>query len=198
VLNSRVNEINHYICLYWGKILVEISVAFFFLVVCGWVILLGGIMRSPFATLLSVSPVLLFIQIWYNRTFNYNEIREALRVHWKGDDLEKSHRRAKTVVRIMGIIPIVLVMATLIIGQICIAQYNIHITLLGAGFDKVVASNWYSQVYYVTYYLSVLTATFGILPPHMTRRIGEQTTAFVIGLVRKIMRVVSRVFRTFD
>ena len=60
-LDSQPAEIKWYTSLFFGKLLIASSVLVFFVVVCLWVVLLGGIMSSPFASLLSMSPMVILL-----------------------------------------------------------------------------------------------------------------------------------------
>lgn len=172
-LDSTPKEIVEYKRIYKGKLLLGFSVLLFFLVVCLWVLVLGGIMSSPFASLLSISPVLLSIQYFRDKTTNYDKILDALRPHWNNvsdEDLNRKNRVAKYVISSLGMLPLGVVIVTLVGGQIWISCFDGHLLLLGNAFQEVIASTWYRKVYYCIFYMSVVIAAFGVMPQSATEK----------------------------
>lgn len=176
-LNSRFEEITNYFSLFYGKILIECSVLVFFLVVCLWVIVLGGIMRSPFACLLSMSPILLMIQLLRDKSDDYDALLGAFEPFWNTKtvtSISENDIIARKIIFWMQVAPIMLIVSTLLIGQYLISQYNIHEAILGNGFREVIESKWYYRLYYFCYYLSVVIAAIGVIPSEETKKLTQK------------------------
>lgn len=177
VQETRLKDLNRYASLFWGKILIGLAVLFFFAVICGWVILLGGIISSPFASALSMSPILLTIQLFRDRELNYRALYKNVGTRWaskKGMRAKNTHILMTRLVFILGLSPIVLVITTLIFGQACVSFLEAHKALLGTAYEKIVSSSWYFRVFFATYYLSVFIAVCGVLPRSFTTRLTHK------------------------
>jgi len=172
VQKRYLKDLSRFFSLFIGKILINFSVLLFFLVVCSWVILLGGIISSPFATILSISPVLLTIQFIQDHKIDFDNIYKMIN---KDKNISlRSKNTTKKVVLLSSFIPIFVVCLTLIIGQYCISNYNLHEYLLNNKFCEILKSDWYTKVYFFTYYFSVFIAAFGVLPKNITRSITNK------------------------
>lgn len=173
VTRSNIKDIQKYSSLFYGKILIEISVIFFYLVICWWVILLGGIITSPFAALLSMSPILLLVQFFRDRNQEYDKFYNTIKEKWESlhkNQQIKSHNFIKRTIIVLSSIPLILVVLTLSIGQ----YISSHFPILPNDIDVIISSHWYVTVYHCIYYISVFIAIFGILPQHQLQIITRK------------------------
>lgn len=177
VLDCNLANLSRFFSLFIGKMLISASVLLFFMVVCAWVILLGGIMSSPFATILSISPVLLTIQFIQDRKIDFNEIYNAVNQYWvtiNSDSDLAGKKFTERIVLFASFFPILLVIITLVVGQYYISNHGLHELLLNNNFSAIIATDWYSHVYFFTYYFSVAIAAFGVLPKNVTQNITHK------------------------
>jgi hypothetical protein len=173
ILDCNLGNLSRFFSLFIGKILISLSVFLFFMVICSWVILLGGIMSSPFATILSISPVLLTVQFVQDRKIDFNSIYQAINNEWLSINSNSNlsgKKFTEKIVLFSSFIPILIVLVTLIVGQYYISNHGLHEMLLSNSFSDIISTEWYRHVYFFTYYISVAVAAFGVLPKNVTRR----------------------------
>lgn len=181
VLDITIGDLGYFVCLYIPKLLISVSVLLFYTVVCAWVVLLGGITCSPFAALLSMSPVLLMIQIWRDRGADLDAYYCVCQKAWQDGQRQGwvlSRWCAKWIVLGLSACPLVLVVGTLILGQVAVVRWEVHRLLLGDAVEKLPTSAWYVSMYYWLYYMSVVIAVFGVAPSAPLRRIWRVLEGF--------------------
>lgn len=169
-LNKDIDEITRYHCIFRSKNLINISVILFFLIVSIWVIFLGGIMTSPFATLLSMSPILLSIQLFREKRFKIDKILIILANNQKRritDHDKQKWRIYKRINKSLGFFPLILITITLILGY-----YDLSI--IKCKIIEISKTTWFFRLYRITYYISVFIAIFGVLPREWTNRISKK------------------------
>jgi len=172
VQECNLGNLSRFFSLFIGKVLISLSVFLFFMVICSWVILLGGIMSSPFATILSISPVLLTIQFFQDHKIDFNKIYEVVNQEWLAINSNTNlagKELTEKIVLFSSLIPILIVIITLIVGQYYISNQGLHELLLNNKFSDIIATEWYKHVYFFTYYFSVAIAAFGVLPKNVTK-----------------------------
>ena len=177
VQDCNLANLSRFSSLFIGKILISISVFLFFMVICSWVILLGGIMSSPFATILSISPILLTIQFIQDHKIDFDRIYSAVNQHWVAINSNTNlsgKESTEKIVLFSSFFPILIVIITLIVGQYFISYHGLHELLLNNKFSDIIATEWYRHVYFFTYYFSVVIAAFGVLPKNVTKRITHK------------------------
>ena len=173
ILSKKPSEINKFCSLFYGKIFLNLSVMLFFFVVCMWVMVLGGILSSPFAMLLAMSPILLTIQYFRDRHVDYQKLVKILGKYICGNPncTVPDAKTVKMYVEVTASIPIFVVIVTLSVGQFFVETVNLPNYLLTNELENILKTNWYYVVYYLTYYLSIIIASFGVLPSKITRNL---------------------------
>ena len=176
ILSEEVAEVRRYVSLFYGKMLIGVSVLLFYVVVCWWILLLGGITLSPFAALLSMSPILLLVQAFRDRNRFYDSFYETIKDEWcsyhQGQPI-RGHQGIKWTLIVLNFCPLSLVLLTLFAGQWAVCRFSVHETMLGGSVTLVTGSGWYVNVYHVIYYLSVLIAVFGVMPQGVLQKISR-------------------------
>jgi len=176
IMSEEVEHIKRYFSLFYGKILLGVSVLLFYIVVCWWVLLVGGITLSPFSTLLSMSPILLLIQMFRDKNSFYDSFHDTIKEDWESshnNQVIRGHTTVKWTLIILNSFPLIIVVATLIIGQWAVCKLGIHEIILGKKIDLITNTEWYVMVYHVIYYLSVLIAIVGVMPPTLLQKISR-------------------------
>lgn len=166
IRNLRVNKLRSYWVIYRGKLLLDFAILIFFMVVCAWVIGLGGITRSPFSAFLCLSPAILLITWFNDQPTRYNEVYSALTDYRPKLATQAIHDRVRKVVRVAGFLPLVVVLLTLILGQVAVARFAVYKWFLGGELQLrlVLQTSWYYKVYYAIYALSAAVVIFGSIP----------------------------------
>jgi len=176
VSQSSTKEIEGYFSLFKGKFILMISILLFFMVISMWFMVLGGIVSSPFASLLTISPILLTIQWVRDRPTNYDKILWAIKPHLIGaaDCGTKRHDIIKWVIALIGAAPIIVIVATITCGEFLIIRLELHKTLTSNSFEDITASQWYLRAYIITYFFSIVVAAFGAVPQHITQQLAKK------------------------
>ena len=176
VKNLHVRRIQNYWIVYKGKLLLDIAILLFFCVVCLWVVGLGGVTRSPFSAILCLSPALILIPWFTDRRRWYDDVYSAIVAHNKKLADANTHRWVRRTMRILGVAPLIVVLLTLVFGQMAVAKLSAHQWFLAGDLEPVLSTAWYYSVYYALYYLSAAIAIFGMtffnVPvPHFLQRL---------------------------
>ena len=177
IRDVQINRFRNYWAIFYPKLLLGVSIFFFYLVICFWVITLGGIMSSPFSTLLSMSPILLMIQFFRDSRRSYDRIYITVNKALKQFKIRIPKSTHVCVIRLLfvtRVVPIIIVILTLTLGQCSVIYFNVHHYMLSNTFDRILLSDWYCHVYHFLYYLSVIIALVGVLPADITARIWEK------------------------
>lgn len=161
ISNIPVSQFNRCRFIFLPKLLINISLICFFMTISLWIFFLGGIINSPFASLLSMSPILMSIQIFRERKNHYNFLyKKIYSINQRIITLHKWNRLQK-IVRFFGFLPILIIILTLVLGWInfdFIKKIN-----------DLQETNWFSALYHCIYYFSVLIAFVGVLPDEKTK-----------------------------
>jgi len=177
LVKNKVDNINNYLSIYYPKILLGVSVALYFILLSWWVFILGGVLKSPFASLLSVSPIILIIQYVNDEKNNYNKMYVIYKKHngtsFDEKKLKIYHRRIRRVLIIISIVPIITVIAVLIMGEYLVGYLHMHLAIVGTGYKSILDSKWYESIAYIAYYLTVVIAAIGVLDPAITRKMSR-------------------------
>jgi hypothetical protein len=173
---TMTDELEGYYSLYKGKIALMVSVVLFFVVISLWFIILGGIVSSPFASLLTISPILLTIQCIRDRPINYDRILWAIKPHLSGKAAVgiSHHDFIKRLILILGILPVFVIGSTVTVGEALIVKIKIHEKLTLNKFESIVQTAWYLRVYIAVYFISIAIAVFGMTPQRITRKITKK------------------------
>lgn len=177
VLHTNVKEVNIN-TIFYAKTLIGVSIILSFITLCFWVILLGGVLKSPFASILSVSPILLIIQYFRDRNDKkaYKKILVIL-----NEDSDNEHPKATGWVRKfiaitekISIVPILIVIITITIGEFLSTMFHPSSFLLNGKLNIILRSNRFHILCYIVYYSSILVVVYGIMPREVTRRLSRK------------------------
>jgi hypothetical protein len=148
------------------KIALNISIIFFFMVITGWIVALGGIKNSPYATLLSMSPILITIQLF--RDWKMNENRMFVIVYAQ-DTANKKHnkknwRKLENRTKGLAYVPLFFILLSLILSH-CNFDF-LHTKLISN-------TTWFNVLYYIVYYFSIFIAFYGTLSVKSIKRLSK-------------------------
>jgi hypothetical protein len=179
VRNLLVREIKSYWTLLKAKLLLNLAILLFFGCVCIWVVALGGVTRSPFSSLLCLSPAVLLLSWSRDDVSNYDAIYRAVSARNKQLPGKRSFDCARRLVRLLGFAPLLIIGATISAGQVGVARIAIHTWFLSGDLGPLLQTDWYYRVYYTLFYLSAAVTIFGALPVDYTswksvKRLGRQ------------------------
>ncbi len=171
VQNDDIKEFDTPIRIFYAKISISISGILTFTAVCLWVLFLGGVLKSPFASTFSISPLLITVQYFRDKDdfHTYERILCILSKHSDDDGkyLKWGQKFIQTT-RPISIVPIVIVILTITVGEFAIARPIYKV--LGS----ILELNQSNRSYYIIYYLSVFIATSGVIPKKITKKITRQ------------------------
>lgn len=177
LITVPIDSLRNYWFIFFPKLFLGVSIIFFYLVICFWIIALGGIMSSPFSTLLSISPILLMIQFFRDKHRSnhriYITVNKALKP-FKIKIPKSTHVHVIKTLYLIQLVPIIIVILTLILGQFSVIYFNVHLYFLSDTFNTILKSDWYCHSYHFLYYLSVIIAVVGVLPTNITERIWAE------------------------
>jgi len=176
VAKCMTNDLEMYCALYIGKLTLMLSVFLFFTVISLWFMILGGVVSSPFASLLTISPILLTVQWARDRPSNYDKILWAIRPYLSSKAAVGTsyHKIIKWLILILGILPIFVIISTVTVGEALIVKLKIHDKLTQNNFESIVQTSWYVRVYIAVYFISMAVAVFGTVPQRITRKITKR------------------------
>lgn len=179
---SKLEEISNRYKLLIPKWLLEMGIFLVFSVVCFWVFILGGILKSPFGAILVISPFFFIIEFvrwrdiskYKNLALKWREIKKKD----KGLDeitLEKEIKwyRYTNYINILIVIVIIL---TVSVGEYVVKAYNVNLLFLGSkmNYEMIVKTTWFLVLSYIFYYISLLIVLYGKSPPDITRNITKK------------------------
>jgi hypothetical protein len=174
---SPCSLVRSYWQVYSAKYSLDLGLVLLFGAVGAWVISLGGITRSPFACILSLTPAIFLITCLRDRKKDYEAVFSALEHHLTIKQAPAQHAAARRTSRILGVIPLVAVGLTMTLGQCLVARLALHDRILPppGTVAKVAATQWYVEVYYTIFFLSVGLAFYGGLWSHVnfTKKLSE-------------------------
>lgn len=176
VSKCLTKELGGYFSIFAAKFILMVSILLFFVVVSMWFLVLGGIVSSPFASLLTISPILLTIQWLNDRPNSYDKILWVIKPHLVGYAVlgTARHNVIKWAIVLVGAAPIIVIIVTITVGQILVISLEIHNILTINKFEEIATSSWYLRVYITIYFLSILIAAFGVVPRHLTRLLTKK------------------------
>jgi hypothetical protein len=151
------------------------------LLISFWVVLLGGVLRSPFSVLLALSPLYYLVELtWPEKRLTllqvmeiWKEARTQAQMPTKGGEHVRFYNRLINWLTVAG--P-VLIAITLLPGEFAISRYSLHTELLGSTtrFEAILQSYWYVVVFRFAYYVSVGAAVVGVLPPETRAKLIDR------------------------
>lgn len=161
------------------KLLINSAMLLFFLVICFWVISLGGILTSPYADLLAVSPIYL---IWQILRREEEGLYQRILEDWRKvvNDKEETKKDIATTylrwIRILQWSPLVIICLTVSLGEVLIRKINFHMFILGKhDTAPIFDSMWYLATSYTVYFVAVLSTILGVFPKEIKDSIARKT-----------------------
>ena len=191
ILDKNVYSIKHYSYILFSRFTINIAIILFFFVVCMWVIILGGILNSPFASLLTISPIIIFVQL-FDAKIDYDKIFEVFeKVKNQGKTSRKMHHKPSLnkFMYLFEITPALLVFLTIICGEILINKCNLTHEILKTEYEKIFSSNPINTLHYIVFCLSILIAIFGIIPDTRSRNFSEKILNIFTSIISRIFKI---------
>ncbi|MEJ7623809.1 MAG: hypothetical protein WKF34_07430 [Pyrinomonadaceae bacterium] len=170
-LNLQLDEIKNPAMILIPKFLLTVSISIFFLTIGIWIVILGGIWSSPYAALLSVSPILYGVQMLYAESAQREACLRFIDSYEQeqGDSHEDSFMTWYRRNNIFSYLPLLVVALLLVVGYRRIDLFEDF----EGGLIAVLDTNWYYFTYAVIYYSSVVLAIGATLPVTTTKRITK-------------------------
>lgn len=166
----------------YPKIMLEIGVLVVFGVICFWVVALGGVLSSPFGSLVVVSPI--FFVIEYLR---WRDVRKYMKMvsdisatesdsYHQGEDrqLKKIERRLIKAINALNLCVVGFILVTVTFGEYFVQRYNLHLQYNQEAIIQLIGTPWKLNLSYLVYYFSVLATFFNVLPPKYTAAITKK------------------------
>ena len=163
--NKRKNHID---MLFLPKLLISCSTAIFFMMLCAWVVILGGILDSPYSSLLTVSSIFIIFN-----ALTSQDIEEFTALFESSDDSDEIlFRRNIKIIKFLSYMPFVMVFITVIVFECYLlieGRDAIMIMLLmESDVDKIITdfreTKWYVIVAYLTYYFALIGVLITLIP----------------------------------
>ncbi|TSA24629.1 hypothetical protein D4R71_06765 [bacterium] len=174
LLNLKISELKHSYKLLIPKTLLSLGVIILFSIICYWVLHLGGILKSPFGSILVISPLFLTLEFirWKDKN-KYHLISQII-----NKDKEDNSNKGKLLeyLNYINIFVILLVLSTTTIGEMVVKKYDIQFILCANKIEyiKIISSNWCIFLGYFFYYFSLLCTFISILSPDTTRELSKK------------------------
>jgi hypothetical protein len=179
---KQIDWIHDLFPIFCPKVLISFSVFLFFIVVCLWIFVLGGIIRSPFGDLLTVSPIYLIWQSLRDRDVRaYNRFYGA----WSGtsqhglakDKRKELYRSYLKIVRALDISPLWVILVTVSVVEVGVRLLGLHRYFLGDNNSKVIFdTTWYIVVSYVVFVVAVTSTLSSVYPEEFKKQFDRLLT----------------------
>lgn len=143
----------------------------FFLALCIWITLLGGVLKSPYSSLLTISLLfMLMTSLFSDDEKAYRELLLKLNIQTQENRVSEEIRRIKR----WQIFPFVIVAITAIAGEILInflgVEKVLNTTFYPIQQTKIFETEWYITTSYITYYCSLFAALVSTVPPNKRKK----------------------------
>ncbi len=171
-LNLPLNEIRNPNKILTPKFLLTFSISIFFLNIGMWIVVLGGIWSSPYAALLSVSPVLYGLQMLYVEAGHKRACIQFIETYdmEMGVDHKSSFMKSYERHKYFSYLPLLIISISLIVGYQRIDLFRDF----EGGLTAVLNTDWYQITYALIYYLSVVLAIGGTMPATKTKKVTKK------------------------
>jgi len=160
----EAKQVSKYFSLLVPRILNSLSSLLLFSLICSWVLLLGGIKQSPLVSLLTISPVLLHIQL-FGVEINYASMAEVIEKNHPTMEVGRVRYHCvigRCVVTALDWLPVALILLCVTLGEVYVADLNRM--LVGDKLEAISKTTWFSELYYLIFFFSVLAAWLGVMP----------------------------------
>lgn len=167
---------------FYPKITVSIAVLLFFISLCIWVVLLGGVIKSPFGSVLLLSPIFFVLEFIrkedikkYHNFMNYCLSRQESQAK-KKIEIERFQKYVR-LVRILQFLPLLFILITIIFGELSVYFGKIHLFLLNCdikAYNVLIQTNWFTAMSYSLYYSSIIAMTISIIPRDSRRDLWDK------------------------
>lgn len=170
---KNIQDINNFKSALRPKVLINVSITIYFVVVTMWIVALGGIKNSPFASMLAVSPILYVFNLILPSKSQRNAYEIFLKAYFEANSNVSSHSFERKCLKYfdsverLNLAPVIVFCIALLLG---IPVIDLH----DGNLDTVLSSTWYNNTYLLIYFLSVLVSAFGAIPRGVTKSITDK------------------------
>ena len=181
--NINIGKVISYRQLFFGRIAILFALGLFYFIICLWVMLLGGIMNSPFTSMLTISPIITLVHVYQDYNSNYYEIIDAANKHASIPEskiISPNDSKYRNRITILNLIPLIFALLTITIGEYFVTTHDLSIILLNSSYKEILASDDYCTIYYIIFGISFSIAVFGSFP-ELTRYIARKFETAVLG-----------------
>jgi len=174
LLNLKISELEHSYKLLIPKTLLSVGIIIVFSIICYWVLQLGGILKSPFGSVLVISP--LFLTLEFIRWKDKKKYHIISRIINRDNRNLKNRGKLLEYLNYVNIAVIVIVLLTTTIGEMAVIKYDIPVVLCTSKTEyiKIISSKWCVFLGYFFYYFSLLCTFISILSPDTTRNLSKK------------------------
>ncbi|MBL7190313.1 hypothetical protein ISS30_01335 [bacterium] len=143
-------------------IISDLGLFILFSIICFWTIILGGITASPFVNLLTISPVFFWVR---QATRNVNNLYEAI-FKKINRPITKECRRYISIISVLRLMPIILVITTLTIGEL-ILHNDFFLLLINLQKECIINivrnTKWGNTLSYLVFLTALIAAVLSII-----------------------------------
>ncbi len=166
----------------YPKIILESGILIIFGVICFWVVTLGGVLSSPFGSLVVVSPIFFVIEyLRWKDVKNYLKMVSKIAVTASDSSPQGGYAQLKIIERklikainALNLCVVVLILLTVTLGEYSVQKYNLHLQYNDKAINQLLGTNWKLTLSYIVYYFSVLATFFNVLPTKYTAAITKK------------------------
>ncbi len=169
--NSTVAGCKSIVNLLMPKIIITLLALGFFVEICILIVVFGGIKSSPFAGVLTISPLLIVVE-FMNQTHYRNYVRIAAVIYGKKSKKERAMREVVAHVA-NGVSVCVWLTGAIVLATITVMEmllYGEWIAPKVINLEKVQQMGWYQYTYLGTYLAGFMAAAAVVLPRGVVAR----------------------------
>lgn len=169
--------------LFIPKIVVQGAVISFFVILGVLVVMLGGVLKSPFAALLTVSPIYYVVHILTNKDIEeYRLIIEEWVKYTdtgKRDSIKNEIEKSVRLVKALDYVPVIIIVLVVVPGELLVLLMDLHHIILGGEslYAEILKSGWYTKTAYLVYYVAIVGAAVVVIPPEERSKIYKKILA---------------------
>ena len=173
VQTSRADDLKKGYKILYPKVILEAGMFLVFLVICFWTIILGGILFSPFGSILIVSPIFFLIEFFRLRDVaSYIKLVQIInrgsKSMFESGALGKVEQFLIRTINCLNIAILVLVLFTVIVGECLVKICSINLIIYRNAVAQIMGSSWFLIVSYIIYYFSLAATFIAIIPRSYT------------------------------
>lgn len=172
--HANVADIRHPHRLLYPKILLQIGTLIVFAVISFWVVVLGGILQSPFGTLVVISPVFFVLNFVFGREI-HRCTKLMIAVHRPSCVstpvavcLSTKEKNTIRTLNWLNWSVLALLTVTVVLGEYFVKKHDIHLIYRNTEMAKILTSDWRLLWCYVFYYISFLATILTVMPRQIT------------------------------